>query len=326
MFERRTLLKHACLAALLSALAGCERSAPTGAAQAAAQSAPATQPAVALRDWPAEPDIDPSELSARPLRIVSGAPNVTEICAALGLSDWLVGRTDFCDHPPQVRQVASIGALTQTNLELLLELRPELVIIAGHSQMLSNRLTPLKVRLESIPDATLDDLFAAIRLIGGWTGRPRTAARLCEHITRELERVAERIQSPPRRVLVVIGTLDTPPTPPFVAGPGSFYDDLLRRLGHTNAAPASLGRFAPLSLEATLAADPDVILELDGDQRHRPDGDADAVRAWSALGALRAVKERRVHVIPGRRTMILGPRVAETLLRMGADIRGPAHE
>ena len=41
----------------------------------------------------------------RPLRICSLLPSATEIVAALGLFDWLVGRSAECDFPPQVSRL-----------------------------------------------------------------------------------------------------------------------------------------------------------------------------------------------------------------------------
>lgn len=274
---------------------------------------PATQPAITLHDWPREPVVDEAERDPCTLRIVSAAPNVTEICCALGMRDCLVGRTRYCDYPPEIRGVRSIGALTDMSDEVLLELRPDLVMVSGSSRAVVERLRARGIRYESVPDASLDDLFEAIRRIGAIGGRPRTAQRLCDGIREELERVT-RLHRPsaPSRVLLLTGVLGDPPRPPHVAGRGSFYDDLLRRAGHVNVVATDDHAFAPVSLEFILHADPDVIIELDPDGAQRPRGEQDARELWSRIGPLRAVAGGRIHVLRGGQHYLLGPRIAQT--------------
>ena len=266
-----------------------------------------------LRDWVLHPPLVNDEQADPGLRIVSAAPNVTEICCALGLRQQLVGRTRFCTYPPGIQQVPSIGALIDTNVEVLLNLEPDVILVAGRSRALTERLTPHGLRLESLPDRSLADIFSAIERAGSLTRRPKTARQLCEGIRAELDAVAKRFAHAPRaRVLLLIGTLSDPPAPPFVAGPGSFYDDLLRHAGHRNVVASRGASFAPLSLEFVLKTDPDVIIELDADGRARPNGDQDALRIWAKVGSLRAVADRRVHVLSGPQHFLAGPRIAQT--------------
>jgi iron complex transport system substrate-binding protein len=281
----------------------------------------------ALPDWVRHPAVDEAERHKPALRIVSAAPNVTEICCALGLRAALVGRTRYCDYPPGIEDVCSIGALIDVNVERLLELRPDFILVSGTSRTQTERFAPLKLRFESVPDNTLNDLFAAIRRIGALTGRERTAERLCRAIRGDLRAVSERFAGAPHaRVLFLTGTLSDPPSPPYVAGPGSFYDDLLKLAGHENVVAGEQQAFAPLSLEFIIRADPDVIIELDPDGRQRPGGDADARRAWNKIGALRAVTHRRVHVLVGPEHYLLGPRIAHTYAALCRALAGETHD
>ena len=108
----------------------------------------------------------------------------------------------------------------------------------------------------------------------------------------------------------------------FAAGPGSFYDDLIRLAGHRNAAAVGGRAYAPLSLEAILTTDPDVIIELTPDGTTRTEGDAQARRIWGKVGPLRAVEAGRVHVLQGQAHFILGPRIAQTFEALCATIAG----
>jgi iron complex transport system substrate-binding protein len=302
-----------CVAGAFLALPGCTREpGPASDAPQGRTKSPADR--VALVDWPSHPQVEPEEANSTPLRIVSAAPSVTEICCALGLRSQLVGRTRYCSHPREVLDIPSIGALIDTNVEVLLGLKPDLVIIAGESRLLADRLSPLPLRVESVPDFTIEDVLASIRRVGDLTGRQRTAQRLVENIRAELNAVRDacRLEGEPR-VLILTAVLSSPPSPPYVAGAGSFYDDILRLLGALNAAPEHHAAFSALSLESILRLDPDVIIELDPDGRGRPNGDADAIEAWRRVGPLSAVKNRSVKVIRGGEHYLAGPRLAGTM-------------
>jgi len=312
MSHRAVLAPCTVLAVLL---AGCTRAPAPPTSQPAQPAATTTRSTTATvtRDWALDPPVVDSERDAPCPRLLSAAPNVTEICCALGLRDHLVGRTRYCVHPPAVQSVPSIGALNDLNLEVLLEIKPDLILVSGSSRAITDRLTGLGLRHESLPDVTLEDLFTAIGMAGRLTGRERTARRLADGIRADLDTVAARYAGVRKaRVLLVTDPLPDPPTQADVAGPGSFYDDLLRRAGQVNVAEP-LGRpFGRLGLEFILQADPDVIVEVVPDEAARPAGDADALRVWSKVGPLKAVAGRRVYVLAGPQYTVLGPRIAQT--------------
>ena len=245
----------------------------------------------------------------------------------LGLREQIVGRTRFCDYPPGLHDRPIIGALDETNIEVLLALKPDLVLVAGTSRAITTRLDRLELHFESLPDDHLADVFTAIKQIGELTGRRETARRLCTGIRADLDRIAQRYQDQPAaRVLILLGPLANPPASPFVAGPGSFYDDLLRRAGHINVADEGASAYGSFSLEAIVRADPDVIIELDADGRGRVGGDTEARHVWSQLGSLQAVIQKRVHVLKGRQHPLLGPRIAQTFASLCALIAEPRND
>jgi iron complex transport system substrate-binding protein len=312
-------------------LAGCERKSGDGvndgaAAGRAAERNSATRPVsgLNLRDYTVEPIVAEEEREPPAMRIVSLAPSITEICCALGLAEQIVGRTRYCAHPPAVQAATSLGGLHDLSREVLVSLRPEIVFAAGKSRQTIEALEGLSLRYVALPDATLGDLEQSIGEIGNLVGRPRTAELLIANIRADLERVAAAVRPDEAgaSVLLVTGVLSEPPSPPFVAGPGSFYDELLTRAGYHNACAGLVNRsFCSLSLEALLKADPAVIIELDPDGLLRPGGDAAAAAVWGQIGSLRAVERGRVHVIRGPELYLLGPRVAIVFERIAEVLR-----
>ncbi|MDP6778222.1 MAG: helical backbone metal receptor, partial [Candidatus Latescibacteria bacterium] len=80
---------------------------------------------------------DTLHLPDTPRRIVSLAPSNTEIAYAVGAGDRLVGVTGYCNYPPEAGSVKTIGGFSDPNLELIVSLRPDLVLGA--------RFNPLEV-------------------------------------------------------------------------------------------------------------------------------------------------------------------------------------
>lgn len=257
--------------------------------------------------------------------IVSLAPVATEICAALGVRERVIGRTRFCTYPEAVTAIPIVGDAASISLETLQRKRPDIVLTCGNSATVVERIRSIGLDVLELPDQTLADLYTAIREVGKAVDRAAAADALCQQIEADLAAiVAEHANLPKRSVLITIGRLANPPRPLFVAGPGSFYDDLLKRAGQRNAAPDGAKPFGPLSFEAILQANPDVIIALSDDDEFatgaaRPD--EEARRRWKDIGPLQAVAHDCVFVISGRQHYLLGPRVPETLRELLNAIR-----
>jgi ABC-type Fe3+-hydroxamate transport system substrate-binding protein len=79
-------------------------------------------------------------LDVTPTRIVSLAPGLTEMLFALGAGDRVVGRTRWCDYPPRVTDIPSVGDGLSPNVESILSRRPDLVVFyASPANSVSSR-------------------------------------------------------------------------------------------------------------------------------------------------------------------------------------------
>ena len=59
------------------------------------------------------------EITKKPERIISLAPNITEILFFLQLGDKIVGVTDFCDYPEEAKRKPKVGWLISPGIEKL---------------------------------------------------------------------------------------------------------------------------------------------------------------------------------------------------------------
>lgn len=69
------------------------------------------------------------EFSSTPQRIISLAPNITEIIYSLKLEKHLVGNTIYCNYPESAKQVEKVGDMLTFNFEKIISLKPDLIFI-----------------------------------------------------------------------------------------------------------------------------------------------------------------------------------------------------
>jgi len=287
--------------ALLLSVVGCGRS---GGAE------PADEGAAAARG--------DGEVDGVSARIVSMAPNVTEILFALGVGDRVVGVTRYCDYPPEAKQRQHVGGYYDPSLEVIVALEPDLLIHLPEQAAAGSRLADLEVERLEVDHRTLDDVIRAIETIARRVGRVAAGENLVARLRGEIERIARMIEGRPRpRVLVSVGrTLGTGSIDEvYVAGSDGFFDRLVDLAGGRMAYERAGGaEFPKLSSEALLRIDPDVIVEI-ADDLDEKGLTAEAVLAeWKGLEAMRAVRGGRVHVIDTDYATIPGPR-SHLLLR-----------
>ncbi len=64
-----------------------------------------------------------------PERIISLAPNITEMIYDLGLQNKLVGNTLYCNYPDAAKRIEKVGDMLTFNFEKIVSLKPDLIFI-----------------------------------------------------------------------------------------------------------------------------------------------------------------------------------------------------
>jgi iron complex transport system substrate-binding protein len=259
------------------------------------------------------------ETSGDPTRIVSLAPSVTDVLAALDLGDRLVGTTRYCEPPESAREVLELGGYLDVNLEAVVGLRPDLVIVIQDQTALRARLDSLGLATLQVDQGSLDGILRSVLEISEACGVRDRGFRVIDTMEARLERVAAMTAGlPPPTALVVVGREagTGSVTSVWVAGKATFYDDVLRLAGATNAAAPSAVAYPELSREGLLHLDPDVILDLLPNLGDRGVGVDQALADWQSLGSLRAVHTGRLIALDESWVAIPGPRVVDLVERV----------
>lgn len=248
-------------------------------------------------------------------RVVSLNPSLTAIALALGAREQLVGVDDYSARSPGAAGLPTVGGLYDPSLEAVIALAPDLVVLVPSAEQrgFRERLAQLGVACLTFDPVSFDDVLAAITQLGATLGRERAAAERVTAIRRTRERVAAAAGALP----VLRGVLVLQRDPLFVAGAGTFVDDMLHTLRVENLAAAQPGRWPRLAREWLLAAGPELILDS-------APGTETAARYWARWSSLPAVASGAVADVPEGVTTLPGPDLDEALLVLAAAARGPA--
>ena len=248
-------------------------------------------------------------LPARVDRVISLAPNLTEIVFAIGGGDRLVGRTTFCDYPPEAKAVAEIGDTLHPSLERVIALHPQVVLISTASQLevFTQQLQNQNIAVFVTDPRDLDGVFRSIEQVGEILGQQQQAVFLVQKLRDRAHNVEESVkQRPPVRVFYQLSA-----EPLYTIGHDAFETDLIRRAGGISVTADVPGAWPRYSNESALAAKPDAII--------LPTGGSMGVANSNVIEALHkspAMLAGRVFKINGDYLVRPGPRAVDGLEAM----------
>jgi len=247
--------------------------------------------------------------SRAPARIVSMAPNLTEILFSLGLDASIVGVTHDSDYPPAAAQKPTVGTFWQPNIEAVIALRPDLVVALDFEQQrsLAERLTRMGYKCLTLDISTVDDLFDAISAVAAATDRSQQAEQVRGSMKAKMAVVRDKTAAKDKvKVLWVVQR-----EPLRVAGRNTFINELVELAGGENAIGQTLHVYPPIGGEQIIVSAPQVIIEptmVSGDVHEQ---DVQAASFWKRYTTVPAVAGRRIHVIDGDLVSRLSPRLGD---------------
>ncbi len=252
-----------------------------------------------MRRWTVTDDASRRVTLAAPARrVVSLLPSFTEILFAIGAGDRLVGRTTWCDYPPEALAVPSVGDGMPPSVEAVAARHPDLVVLyrSGPNVAAAEQLERLGIRTVLFDLNLLDQLGPAARRLGVLTGQGKRA----DSLAGVMDSLATQPPAPSTQSLAFI-VWDNPP---IVIGAGSYLDRLAALAGARNVFHDVGSPSAQVSIETIAARDPDFVAVLTDSAvppryATRPE--------WRVV---RAVRTARFLFLPGQLFGRPGPRAA----------------
>ncbi len=245
-------------------------------------------------------------LPARVDRVISLAPNLTEIVFAVGAGDRLVGRTSYCDYPAAAKNVTEVGDTLHPSLERIIALRPQVVLVSTASQLevFTQQLQNQNIAVFVTDPKDLDGVFRSLDQIGRMLGQTEQAAQLVQKLRERTAAVEQAVKSQkPVRVFFQLSA-----KPLYTAGHDAFVTDLMRRAGADSVTADVPGAWPKYSDESALASKPEAIILPTGGSM----GSGNSTLA-EALNQSPAVLHNRVYKLNGDHLVRPGPRAIDGL-------------
>lgn len=245
-------------------------------------------------------------LEAKPERIVSIMPSLTEIVFALEADERLLGVTTYCDYPAAAQEKEIIGDLYNLNPEKILSLQPDLVLV-GKSETLQQTFDFLEqagVPYFVVDPQTLDEIEDSIltvaELIDAQDKGDSLVAQLEADRAALEAKVAEIPAEERARVFVLLDTNAL-----YTVGKGTFLSEMISTAGGNNVAADIGDGYFQVSEEAFFELDPEMLIST-----YPMRDDVMARQAWQDLSA---IKNGKVYDVDGNSVSRPGPRYVQGL-------------
>ena len=252
------------------------------------------------------------------LRIISLAPNVTEIIYALGAGDQLVGRTDYCNYPEEALAVTSVGTLWDPNLEAILALNADVAIASSivDPSFIENLQKAGVTAYQFYEEESLEGTFALILNVAITIGREDRGLEITESLQNRINAVKEKTSAIPedqrKSAIYIISYGDWGD---YAATGETYLNDVIEAAGGINAAKD--GAYWSISKELLLAQDPDVVL-LGAYSYTDPAYEIATFSSLEPYSQLTASKTGKVFTINGDAAERQGIRTADTVEEIAA--------
>jgi len=242
-------------------------------------------------------------------RIVSLAPDITEILFALGLDEKIAAVSSDSDYPPQAAQKNKVGTFWQPNIEAVIASRPDLVITQWFEQQkaAADSLSRLGYPVLILKMEKIEELFTAIQKIADAARCPQAADKLLNDIRNRLSAIQSKCNSAKKvKVLWVVQN-----EPLRIAGRDTFINEMIELAGGENAVGTTMQQYPHIGTEELLAGAAEVIIQSAMKTDNIEKEQRAAENFWGRWPGLPAVKNKRIYVVNGDPILRLGPRLPQ---------------
>ncbi|MBT3302784.1 MAG: ABC transporter substrate-binding protein [Bacteroidetes bacterium] len=167
-------------------------------------------------------------ISSKLERIISTVPSQTELLCFLGMTDKIVGITDFCIHPKEkLEKKTKIGGTKNLDLQKIRELKPDLIISSkeeNEKEQIDEISKEFPVWVSDVK--SLEDAYKMIERLGAVCNRLDLAQNTSSSIHSGMDLLYSKTDI---KIAYLIWE-----NPFMVAAGGTYINDVIKKLGFVN--------------------------------------------------------------------------------------------
>lgn len=244
-------------------------------------------------------------------RIISLSPSTTETLFALGLGNKVVGRTRFCNYPPEAKLIKEVGGYVDPNYEAMVSLNPDLVILLPEQEKVKEYLTDLRINYLEVNNKTVSNILSTIKTISDTCSAVAEGKEILRNISSTIKKIKDKTKNSSKpKVIISIGR--TPETKSvkdvYIAGKNTFYDELISLAGGINAFEDTGAAYPMLSAEGLIHLNPQIIIDFIPDINTSSVTKESILKDWESINSVDAVKKKQVKIFSSDYIVIPGPR------------------
>jgi iron complex transport system substrate-binding protein len=217
-------------------------------------------------------------------RVISTAPNITEIVYALDQEEKLVAVSSWCDYPPDVDETPRIGDFANPSLEKVVSHKPDLILATPQKETPTlDKFEQMGLTVVCVHPENFEEFLKSIAIIGEVLGCQHRADSLILDIRSDIAAL-----NPVQDSLKVY--VEIYANPLMTASGSSFVGDIIEMAGGKNIAADLPQAYPTINAEKIVAADPEIIITT------YPNADIEQISNRLGWGNISAVKNHKIYV------------------------------
>ncbi|MGB1403877.1 MAG: cobalamin-binding protein [Porticoccaceae bacterium] len=224
-------------------------------------------------------------------RIISLAPNITEVLFHIGAGEQIVGADEYSNYPEAAKQIQRVNNHAAANYELILSLKPDLVIAwqSGNGDKIIDPLRKLGFPVFVVETREIDQIPALFHRFGQLSGHETIAQQRIDNFTQRLHSLRNA-----QADKTVVRTFYQIWHEPLITLNGQhMVSDIIRLCGGVNVFADAVPLVPYINIESIVAADPEVII-AGGSEQDQPDW----LGRWQQWAGISAVQNQHIYLIP----------------------------
>ncbi len=191
-------------------------------------------------------------------RVISLAPNITEIMFALSCEHLLAGNTTACNYPEKAKKIYKVGDYLNPDLERILSLNPDIILADDGLNILKlNQLKKFGIDIRIFKNNNFQDVKNSIKKIGKILKKQEKARSLLRTWDKKVNHIRKQSKGKKFKVLVMLWH-----NPVYVPGRDTFISDLLKICNCKNITDDGGEGYFNYNSEKIIEKNPDIIISV----------------------------------------------------------------